>query len=227
MNFTIHFSKKEKILEKIGVDENLLSLPITQPEEIYQWAIGATASSYYSEPWNPSGLLGPPRNFPVWGDKPGNWAPKENTGTKEWLILNYAYPVFISGVDVFECLSVGNVVSISAKPLGYQNWVEIWRLAADEKVGSSSEQSRVFSPVFQKTTFKSKEIKIDLDCSNAVTWTEIDCVALRGTLAEPKNELRYAARYKLLKKLLDEGVISKSVFDRVDLQNCNRYLFTM
>jgi len=172
---------------------------ISKAHHMGQWVseVLAVASEYSTGvgSWGADNLIGPPRTFPRYGDISTAWAPLSSSGSDEFLHLKFAQPVYICGVDIFETWNPGSVVRISA--FDGQNWQTLWS-------GSLSQQKlpdlpRVFSPSFPCTTFKSDQILIDLDCTNSISWTEIDAIRLRGReiyFWTPKTHCRYPLAFR-------------------------------
>jgi len=52
-------------------------------------------------------------------------------------------------------------------------------------VSAAQTVSRVFEIKIAPTTFLSRDVKIHLDCTHALSWAEVDCVALRGIRLSP------------------------------------------
>jgi len=157
----------------------ILPMSKKSPElECLQWAKQAEVSTFYDEPWGPAQLQGPPKVFPSYGDIKGAWAAKQSTGTNEFLILHYENEVHVSGIFIFETNHPGYVSKVSLMPINQENWIEVW---STPQVSPAPKSARIFEIPFQiPTPFKTKSIKIDINCTTATSWVEIDCVALRG-----------------------------------------------
>eukprot|EP01126_Amoeba_proteus_P044739 TRINITY_DN4986_c0_g2_i9.p1 TRINITY_DN4986_c0_g2~~TRINITY_DN4986_c0_g2_i9.p1 ORF type:complete len:214 (+),score=40.68 TRINITY_DN4986_c0_g2_i9:389-1030(+) len=125
--------------------------------------------------------------YPRYGDIRGAWAARSSRGTEEFLEFVFPVEVHITGIDIFETYNPGHVVKVSA--LYDTEWVELyWEPWKDKHLVTDS---RVFSPPLHGpyTHFKSKTVRLDLDCRQARSWAEIDCVVLRGlTAIEWKQE---------------------------------------
>jgi len=163
--------------------KQVATLPYSPPnpeneDEIFQWVTEATATSVYGEGWDATQLQGPPKVYPYYGDCKGAWAPENSSGTKEILTLEFEHPVHVTGVFIFETFNPGHVASIVAHNASNDSSSEIWR--ADQPITPAPQQSRVFSITCPRTEFLVKSLTINLDCTKAKGWSEIDCVALRG-----------------------------------------------
>lgn len=53
-------------------------------------------------------------------------------------------------------------------------WASVWEI--ETLPTEPIRTSRIFSPVLNKTFFKSNEIRIELDCSIFRSWSEIDAI---------------------------------------------------
>jgi hypothetical protein len=165
--------------------------------------------------WGAVNLIGPPKTFPRYGDISSSWAPQSSSGTEEYLVLRFSTPVYICGIDVFETWNPGCVVKFSA--FDGQLWHVIWQ--GEFSQPSVPELPRVFSPPFSCTSFRSNLIRIDLDCINSRSWTEIDCVRLRGRESlnwTPGTHCRYPIPFRRIvytvllcvQRLVDEESIT-------------------
>jgi len=150
------------------------------PDEKWQWVSGILGhSSSYNGGWEAIQLIGPPRNYPSYGDIRGAWAAARSSGTLEWLQLEYKDHLHITGVDIFETYNPGHVCTISA--LNNNNWIPIWSQKVPPPGQRPPEQSRIFSPKLGGVIpFRTNAIRLDLDCTTARSWSEIDCVLMRG-----------------------------------------------
>jgi len=158
-----------------------------EPEEI-QWVTKAEVSSTYGDGWGPLDLLGPPRVFPSHGDIKGAWAPKTSKGTNEWLLVHYDKPMHVSGIYIFETNNPGYVNKVSVLSIEDNNWIEVWSIPA---ITPAEKVARAFYIPFDRPTpFTTQSIRVDIDCMTAPSWVEIDCVAMRGYLTIPKQEIR-------------------------------------
>ena len=80
----------------------------------------------------------------------------------------------ITGLKIYETLNAGAVHRISVlNPQG--SYVVIWT-GQKHRIQSS----RIFTPTLADCPFPVKVIKLELDCSLAGTWCEIDAVKLIG-----------------------------------------------
>jgi len=204
-SFVSQYSQEtqEKIFSKLLEDLNRIServrgcihdpYGVSKAHHHSQWVSKVIrASSEYSTgvgSWGADNLVGPPQTFPRYGDISTAWAPLTSSGSEEFLHLKFAQAVYVCGVDIFETWNPGCVVKVSA--YDGQNWQTLWSGPLQQPL---PEIPRVFSPPFSCTPFKSNEMRIDLDCSNSISWTEIDAIRLRGREVyfwTPKTHHRY------------------------------------
>eukprot|EP00727_Mastigamoeba_balamuthi_P010014 m51a1_g5635 hypothetical protein (428) ;mRNA; r:830269-831788 len=146
--------------------------------KLQQWASRVIAfSSSYERGWEADTLLGPPRVYPNYGDVRGSWAPLKQRGDMEFLELGYETPVFVTGIEIYETYNPGHVVRISVRPDENHPWVALYQ----SEVHVAPQQSRVWMPeLLPCWTIAARDVRIDLDCTCARSWVEIDCVSLTG-----------------------------------------------
>jgi len=138
-------------------------------------------SSSYNSGWEAATVLGAPRVFPKYGDIRGAWAPASSSGTYEYLELAFPSPVFITGIDIFETHCPGHFDVIYAKL--DETEVTLWKTVIDPQKNAEyhrERKSRIFTPDIEKPVIRSNTIRLNLNCTMAPTWAEIDCVILRG-----------------------------------------------
>jgi len=160
-------------------------------------------STSYGSGWEAETVVGSPRVFPRYGDHTGAWAPARSRGTFEFLVLEFHTPVYITGVDIFETYNPGHITKISIYNEEGNSWVEVFTTEA----ANIAELSRVYSPPLDPPvlTFRSNRIRIDLDCQLSRSWSEIDCVCLRGCQVldwTPENHKYYPDSFKQAVKAL-------------------------
>ena len=102
--------------------------------------------------------------------------------------LEFAESVSIGELEIYETLNAGAVHRISAlNPYG--TWDIIWT-GQQTRIQSS----RIFKPSLTPCSFPVNVIKLELDCSIAGTWCEIDAVKLIGS--KVRHALRNASGRK-------------------------------
>lgn len=149
-----------------------------------QWAISATSRTSYNNGWEASCLTGPPRVYPQYGDRRGAWAAQNSRGTHEWLELKYEKLIYLTGMDIYETYNPGHVWEILCRNNETKEWVTVY---TDPELFASGksfvpEQSRIWRPKLtqEKYFFRTNEIRLNMNCTNARSWSEIDCVHLHG-----------------------------------------------
>ncbi|XP_056019555.1 uncharacterized protein LOC125669622 isoform X2 [Ostrea edulis] len=148
---------------------------------IQQWAsvVDSFSSQYDSTRWSANQILGPPKVFPDHGDIPGAWASK-SCDSVEFVEIGFQEKVIPSAINIYETYHAGGVKRVMAKnPNGA--WVELYKADRIKKISSS----RIFSPVLSRgITFKTNKLRIEIDCSVARSWVELDAVELVGFTQE-------------------------------------------
>jgi hypothetical protein len=199
---------QEKIFAKLSGDLNRINermkcciydpISVSKNYHLSQWVSQVIAvTSEYSTgvgSWGAANLIGPPVTFPRYGDISTSWAPMYRSGSEEYMHVKFALPVHVCGVDIFETWNPGCIVKISA--FDGQNWHILWSGSPQQHL---PELPRVFSPSFPCTPFLSDQILIDLDCTNSISWTEIDAIRLRGRESyywTPQTHRRYPAVFR-------------------------------
>ena len=76
-------------------------------------------------------------------------------------------------INIFETYHAGAITSIKLRNKKTDTWHTAW----ESGVGAQNiEASRIFSPDLPRATFKTDEIRLELDCSVASSYCEIDAV---------------------------------------------------
>jgi len=148
-----------------------------------QWVekVRAFSSQYNNGAWAADQVIGAPQVYPRYGDIQGAWAQK-NPDAREFLELEFSKCVVFSGIEIYETFNAGAVHRISALN-SRDNWVVIW-----SGKPTHIRSSRVFTPSLTTDTFPTKVIKLELDCTKAGTWCEIDAVKLIGVKNKEEDE---------------------------------------
>jgi len=175
--------KKEQQLKKLINTDSILfgfGLKKRHPDEQYQWVHGIkSCSSSYERGWEATTVCGPPLVYPRYGDITGTWAPARSSGTKEFLELRYLNKWYVTSIDVFETYNPGHIVRISAgiDTMNGIVWYPIWQGEAEK---TRFGKSRIFSPPVIPFPYKTDSIRLDMDCTQAKSWVEIDSILFRG-----------------------------------------------
>ena len=78
-------------------------------------------------------------------------------------------------------------MAIKLKDKNANRWVTVWQSA----VGAINiESSRIFSPELMNTKFKTNQVRLEVDCSVAVSYCEIDAVGKKHFISI-STELRF------------------------------------
>ncbi|XP_063445989.1 TD and POZ domain-containing protein 1-like isoform X1 [Mytilus trossulus] len=147
------------------------------PNFVEQWVSKVLhySSQYDSQSWPASCVEGKPRVYPKYGDIAGAWAQKHKDAN-QFIEIEYEEKIYIDKIDIYETYHAGMVKCIKAKhPNG--SWVKVWNTP---KV-SCITHSRIFSPDFERLSFQSNILRIEVDCTVAGNWCEIDAVKISGT----------------------------------------------
>lgn len=155
------------------------------------------SSQYDSDDWCATQLIGAPRIYPQYGDLAGTWAP--DYGEDQFIEVKYAMPVYVKHLNIYETYNCGAISAIKVKDQESGVWINVWEreMAPTEAIITS----RIFSPVLNKTVFKSDEIRIELDCSVFGSWSEIDAIELVGIeqlVAKPNTAKTLSFNYQNL-----------------------------
>ncbi|CAH1795268.1 unnamed protein product [Owenia fusiformis] len=152
-----------------------------------QWGLKILrfSSQYNNTSWSANSVLGPPRVYPQYGDIGGAWASDE-IDAAQFIEIQYKKKLYVKRIDIYETYNSGGVMLVSAlSPKG--NWVTLWHKDAPEVI----DNSRIFAPPLKKTDFKTDSLRLDIDCSAANSWCEIDAVEMYGRehRIDPPSEL--------------------------------------
>jgi F-box/leucine-rich repeat protein 4 len=177
-------------------------ISVLTSHQVHQWVSEVTnASSEYTpdnpNSWNRLCIRGAPNTYPRYGDIQSAWASRAARGTLEFLEFKYVEPMHIIALDIFETFNPGCVIKISAND--GKGWVTIWNGEVEQL--KLPEQSRIFTPKFPITSFKSNWIRIDLDCTLSRSWAEVDCVRMRGRESyewAPQSHRRFPLEFRLI-----------------------------
>jgi hypothetical protein len=93
---------------------------------------------------------------------------------KRYIVLKYKESIYLTELNIYETFHGGAITSIKVKNDKTNKLVTIWK-AKNNKPQDIS-QSRIFKPPIQKIFFKIQEVRLELDCSFASSYCEIDAV---------------------------------------------------
>ncbi len=143
-----------------------------------QWAIGAAASSSYSDAqgqqsWSANQATGAP-DVQAYADDGHAWTFKTQDSGIEWLDLKYPKPVHATEVRVRESFNSGTVIKVEVfdeTSVAHTVWA-----GNDPTTGLN-----YLIVTFPKTPFKTARVKITLATNISQGWKEVDAVQLVGT----------------------------------------------
>jgi len=148
-------------------------------EETSQWVdqIVSFSSEFSAENWSARNLRGPPTCNNTYGDNASAWCPARYT-QDEFLELRYLRSVYVSQVKIYENLNGGAVIKIEGMRQGgiYET---IWSREAPE----NHTQYRIFCPQFEKSSFRTNQLRLTLRFTAANYFSELDAVELIGTIS--------------------------------------------
>ncbi len=146
------------------------SIPIGETTQ--QWAMTATASSFYAPDYDPAGVVGPP-DVVSCQDSPNAWAPA-TPDSRETLTVSFAKPVFATGLVIYQNHQPGYVTLVEV--IDEQGTAQTVYRA---EPAAAPECPFVQTITFEQTLTRVIGAQITLDQRNG-SWSEIDAVALIG-----------------------------------------------
>ncbi|KAH3737344.1 hypothetical protein DPMN_043927 [Dreissena polymorpha] len=153
-------------LALFGLSENL---PARVVEQWVNDVIGySSAYGRKFQRWSAQEILGAPNVYPRYADDRRAWAP-DVIDANQFLEFQFYTSVYVTKLDVYETFNAGGVKAIRCFDVS-EEWITLW---STDKV-YVLEYPRIFSPSFT----------LDIDCTAANTWVEIDAVKLYGTKEE-------------------------------------------
>jgi len=143
---------------------------------VRQWAVGAVASSSYSDPdWGPQQATGAPNtSTSECVDDQRAWASETSEGV-DWLEVTFATAVVPTEINIHENVSPGFINKVEVKDeagLYYTVWTGT--------PGAVEQCPRVFTVPVSGVSARVNAVRISLDQRNAGYWNEIDAVELVG-----------------------------------------------
>jgi hypothetical protein len=122
--------------------------------------------------WGPEQATGEPDTKDA-GDFQTAWASQTPDSQDEWLLLEYAEPVLLKEVHVYETFNPGAVTRVTAFKLEGSE-VEVWK-GKDPSAGKDIGVSVL--PI--KDSFRTNRIKLYIESTKVEGWNEIDAVGLK------------------------------------------------
>ncbi|XP_023324560.1 F-box/LRR-repeat protein 4 [Eurytemora carolleeae] len=127
----------------------------------------------------------------VWR-KPFN-SPKSNIKPPDNFIdIKYEHCVYPIRIHVYETYNPGGITAIWAGNC-QGNWKLLWGISSSKENQDVSQRPRIFSPPLQQTSFPTKLLRLEFEQTHLLYYTEIDAVALLGTLSPVSTEARIGA----------------------------------
>ena len=114
-------------------------------------------------------VVGIPRVYPNYGDQHNAWA-QQTHSSNEFIELEYPEELIVTKLNIYETYHAGAVVGIKLKNK------DIWEMVWETQDPQDIPQSRVFTPSLRRVRFKTKCVRLELDCTVANSWCEIDAV---------------------------------------------------
>ncbi|KAH9499206.1 hypothetical protein Btru_004449 [Bulinus truncatus] len=141
-----------------------------------QWAqkVIRFSSQYNNTGWSAEQILGRPKVYPQYGDMQGAWA-SESIDSFQFIEIEFEKAVTPEAINIFETYNAGGTVAVKAMN-PFNQWEILWNTKAPKNLT----YSRVFSPPLKEVKYATNKIRIDIDCTSAGTWCEIDAVELVG-----------------------------------------------
>jgi len=142
--------------------------------EVRQWASEAEASSEYNNPsWAAIQATGAP-DTPECGDHTTAWA-SESSGGVDWLLLTYATPVIPTQINIHQSNTPDYVVLVEVLDMN-GNFLPVYSATG----GAVAQCPYVLSIPVTGVNVYVYGVRITIDQTNALYWTELDAVELVG-----------------------------------------------
>jgi len=138
------------------------------------------SSQYNDDGWSANQVIGKPNVYPNHGDLHGAWATRE-TDQNQFIEVKFAVKVRPTAINIYETYNPGAVVAVRAKDKG--SWEALWSTNKPEHL----QESRIFSPTLKDVSMRTRVLRLELDCTAAGTWCEIDAVELLGDRDEDEE----------------------------------------
>jgi hypothetical protein len=169
-------SKEEKVKTALE-DEKIVN------DTNGQWAIDAEASSTYAGEnkdknamWCPNQMTGKP-NVEAYGDQPNAWAPGTPDKGVEWVKLTFPKAVNATEIRVRQNVGPGSIIKVELMDSEGKLYTVF---EGNDKTKYKKDEIQYFIQKFDKTTYKTKVVKITMATNTMPGWEEIDAVQLIG-----------------------------------------------
>ena len=166
---------KEKKVNEALLEEKYLN------DTSGQWAIKAEASSTYQDhtgkdAWSADQMTGKP-DVEDYGDNGKAWTSKEADMGLEWIKLTYEKPVHATEVRIRQTYNPGAIIKVELlddKGTAHMIWEGV------DKAVYPENKIQYFIAKCDKTTYKTKTVKVTFATNSVPGWNEIDAVQLVG-----------------------------------------------
>eukprot|EP01029_Cantina_marsupialis_P019967 TRINITY_DN4652_c0_g1_i1.p1 TRINITY_DN4652_c0_g1~~TRINITY_DN4652_c0_g1_i1.p1 ORF type:complete len:1486 (+),score=310.17 TRINITY_DN4652_c0_g1_i1:2-4459(+) len=205
----------------IQFDSGLAVEAVETFQSIDQWAIDASASSYWpTDDLGPDTIIGPANVYPAFGEYDGAWQPSmDGEWTTQWVTITLKTPVRVNSVKLFETWHGGAVTSIYVKNLSDEwelAWTGEWRLNVvnpDVTVMNSHISMYELCP----KPFLATELKFDIQLTED-HWYALDAVLVYGQTSVPSTAVTDPLRRLLYKPFVDKTGVDSFKFQASDCQ---------
>jgi len=130
------------------------------------------------------------RDYGPWTNHPKDLGEKKSpdfrTGYDHFIDLKFEHSVYVYSVYVYETFHPGAITAIFGGNCKGK-WTKLWSGKTQTKVGH---QPRIFSPQSQLTDFPINQLRLVFNQRHLSYYTEIDAVAMLGTLEPSTTEAK-------------------------------------
>ncbi|CAF0827041.1 unnamed protein product [Didymodactylos carnosus] len=162
-------------------------------KRLEQWVsrVVEYSSQYNETTWSANMIIGEPRVFPQHGDIQGAWAQGDRSA-HEFIIVEFARSVYPEHIHIYETYNPGEkfhavIVCVRNGNEEDEEWETVYETAQPHVIADA----RIFNISCNNTQTKIiNQIRLDLNCSAAGSWCEIDCVKLIGHLCHSGYSLK-------------------------------------
>ncbi|CAF0750487.1 unnamed protein product [Adineta steineri] len=170
------------------------------------------SSQYNDNTWSANQIIGPPKVYPRYGDLNGAWA-QGHRAADEYIIVEFERAVFPDQIDIYETYNPGAVVKVSARNGNDNDWITVWETPSPH----TEAHSRIFTvPCSNISSREINQIRLDVNCTAAGSWCEIDCIKLVGYASHRGSSYKELATN--LKQLLLNDYLADVFFQLDDEQ---------
>jgi len=140
--------------------------------------------------WMAAGILGEYDEYPNYGDLPNAWQPFLPDSDGEYIVLEYTFPVYVSGIEIYEVFHPGCIVKVEASDEWggsdeETDWELLWEGVPENP---PADEAWVFSPPLCPSKRLSQYIRLQVNGSLVPGWSNFDAVRLYGS-SKPRPNL--------------------------------------